>query len=706
MNLTPTLLTFCYVKDAFDKSGDLMLGLAPLFLPIALKLQGKEFEPSEFVREVQSFYGISMPEPVAEELAVRLHKAGYLRAEAAGPHVQMFFYKDDYNDIQRSTTPDVSAVEVEVDALIRHVRNEFRRVFPEQEEYGIEEQILSALANLNFSKELGESRNSEPEPAEIEKDGKEAQAIRIIVAEYIFEAKAADASRFSALLSIASGALLAQVVTTIKNPPPRGAVARQLTVFFDTPMVLQYLGFDGVEKQAAVSQIIDSLKQINAQYGVYRKNIDEMQTLLRAVVDSIDARGYAEMEIGRRITASSLLRTRAREILQNPDGSIKKAGLRIVDPSGFSEKVKSAVPSRFELRLTERIRPMGKVASREVDASAICDTVRQRQDNRASDFLKAFAIFVSPNASLIHVSEHELRESGLLLGGEISYALTMAQFSGILWIAIGAGGVDLPMKILLANCVSALATNNAIVEKMREIVSSLGEEEAREFEGIIANDRCAYYLTKLTIGGPVLLTKETGLQVFEELRRRVVLDAEKIAAEKYAKELAEKDQEHALRIDQLSAEFAEERDRARSAFETAQAAFSRLETKFEGLEQEVKVVSNQRESAQNTLVGLCRQYRRKVEFAWSMTFATLTGLLGFVAGQVGSSGGLPFWVTAIIGVLCGALGFHIVPNFIFGGFIERRGEQAFLRKARMLGIEPLAQGILEMEQKSVTRTSK
>jgi predicted nucleotide-binding protein len=326
-------------------------------------------------------------------------------------------------------------------------------------------------------------------------------------------------------------------------------------------MILQYFGFEGVEKQQAISEIISSLRPIHAQWGVYRKNIQEMHMLLKAVMESIDAHGYADLEVGRCVTASSALRTRARAVLQNPDGLIRRAGFRIVDPtSTFSEKVRSAVPTRFELGLTVKIRPMGKVESREVDASAVCDTVRQRQDNRCSDYLKAFAIFVSPNASLIYVSEQELRTSGLLLIGEISYVLTMAQLAGILWIAVGAGGAELPMKTLLANCVAALASNQVIIRRMREIVSSLGEEEAMEFEGIIENDRCAYYLTKLTIGGPVLLTRETGLQVFEELRRRVALDAEKIAAEKYTKALLEKEQEHALKIDELRAEFAQQRE--------------------------------------------------------------------------------------------------------------------------------------------------
>jgi hypothetical protein len=125
MDLTPALLTFCYIKETFDKSGDLMLGLAPLFVPIALTFRGRQFEPAEFVREVQRFYGIRMPEAVAEELAVRLSRSGYLRAQGSDPFIQKLFYKDDYDDVSMSTIPDIREIETQVDALIAHVHREF-----------------------------------------------------------------------------------------------------------------------------------------------------------------------------------------------------------------------------------------------------------------------------------------------------------------------------------------------------------------------------------------------------------------------------------------------------------------------------------------------------------------------------------------------------------------------------------------------------
>jgi hypothetical protein len=171
MDLTPALLTFCYIKETFDKSGDLMLGLTPLFVPIALTFRGRQFEPAEFVREVQRFYGIRMPEAVAEELAVRLSRSGYLRAQGSDPFIQKLFYKDDYDDVSTSTMPDIREIETQVDALIAHVHREFLRVFPAKSDFPVEQHMLSALANLNFAKELADEEAASGAHKEPVKEG-------------------------------------------------------------------------------------------------------------------------------------------------------------------------------------------------------------------------------------------------------------------------------------------------------------------------------------------------------------------------------------------------------------------------------------------------------------------------------------------------------------------------------------------------------
>lgn len=291
MDLIPSLLTFCYVKDTFDKTGDLLLGFTPLFLPIASKLRGKPFDPVEFVNEVQGFYGISMPAPVAEELAVRLSRRGYLRAEGSDPYAQLLFYNDSYSPSYPSAIPNHDEIQAEIDALLNLVRDEFIKLFPDETDFPIEQSVLDALANLNFAKNIAGQRS-----ASVVRDSKSGalEAIRIIVADYIFEAetdaKATGSRRFSIIQLISSGALLSQVILTIKNPPLKGVMAGQLTVYFDTPMVLQYFGFDGEEKRNAVIELMTSIKLIRASCGVYQQNVDEMTALLKAVTGAVTPR--------------------------------------------------------------------------------------------------------------------------------------------------------------------------------------------------------------------------------------------------------------------------------------------------------------------------------------------------------------------------------------------------------------------------------
>lgn len=405
--INPTLLTFCFVKDTFDRDGDLVLGLVPLFVPIASSFAGRKFDPKEFVEAVRAFYGISMPVAAAEEIAIRMCRRNYLKAVGDDKYAQEFYYLDNYGATHSGNPENKEIISAEINSLLAHVRQEYLKLYPGKINFPLETEVLEILVNLNFSTNQFDLSLTPEDTFAVDGTQSNLVALRILVADYIYQAKNQNIGRFDCLRQICAGAMLAQVILTVKNPPKKGVEARSLTVFFDTPLILQFFGFEGQEKQRAVQEIILSLKKLKASWGVYRQNIDEMRDLLNAVMESIKLTRRAEYEVGRHTAASQALQTRARELLSNPDGLLKKVGFRIIDPETFSDGVKSGVPERFEMALTGKIRPMGKIYSREVDASAVCDTVRQRQSQRVADALRAFALFVSPNRQLVSVASYQ-----------------------------------------------------------------------------------------------------------------------------------------------------------------------------------------------------------------------------------------------------------------------------------------------------------
>lgn len=79
MEISRSLITFAYVAEQFEKTGDIGQGLLPLFAPVVAKRTGARFSAAQFAEDVLEMYDIEMHPYVAKEFAPRLAAAGYLK---------------------------------------------------------------------------------------------------------------------------------------------------------------------------------------------------------------------------------------------------------------------------------------------------------------------------------------------------------------------------------------------------------------------------------------------------------------------------------------------------------------------------------------------------------------------------------------------------------------------------------------------------
>jgi hypothetical protein len=106
--VTRPLITFAYIKDTFDQTGDIALGLMPLFEPIMSRHVDEVFDPNVFSAEVNRFYGLRISPLAAEALAPRLAAAKLLREEPEPGGLVKYF-----NVRVNATTPDVYSRPIE-----------------------------------------------------------------------------------------------------------------------------------------------------------------------------------------------------------------------------------------------------------------------------------------------------------------------------------------------------------------------------------------------------------------------------------------------------------------------------------------------------------------------------------------------------------------------------------------------------------------
>ncbi len=209
----------------------------------------------------------------------------------------------------------------------------------------------------------------------------------------------------------------------------------------------------------------------------------------------------------------------------NVKSALSRAGFRIVDFNAEYSRVQKYFSYEEQLNLTAKIRPWRQIGSREIDASAVANTFRlNRRAAPVSTFFSALAVFVTPNRDLVSTSVAFLRHAGHLSEGQAPPIVTDVQLAGLLWVAKGGAGRDIPRHKLIASCISTLSPSRAVVDKMRSVLAAMSEKDAAEFEILVQDSRCAYHLTDMSLGDTAQINADNAARMLEEIRRAVVED--------------------------------------------------------------------------------------------------------------------------------------------------------------------------------------
>lgn len=141
------LLTFAFVRQEFDRTGDIIRGLMPLFEPIFAEMDGGMFSPSEFASRVEQLYGLKMHPYVAEDWVPRFEEAGLLEKVGSDNYSQSYRCK---GAPLKLASPDGADVEAIVEELTAHAEGRLRERGSDLSRVNIEDGIIRRLYKPEF----------------------------------------------------------------------------------------------------------------------------------------------------------------------------------------------------------------------------------------------------------------------------------------------------------------------------------------------------------------------------------------------------------------------------------------------------------------------------------------------------------------------------------------------------------------------------
>ena len=689
MAASRALITFAYVKEAFDKTGDIVQGLIPLFGPVFNEVAGKQFNPVNFTKQVEAFYGIRMHPWVAEDWAPRFEAAGFLTSTG-----------DQYNrtytcrsiSIQENSEASTAVIGL-LDSLFLHVSQRLtdQKVSINRED--LEAKIISRLQRVDFialilkPNTIRSSPGTLTLPANRPTPANDIEAtLDFILASRIVELYDTDRVRFDLVSSISAGALVSEVVLGLRSPPISGQKATGTIVYLDSPIVIDLLDLGDHRQHEYARLLAADLRSIGAHLRTYEHNVDEIRNIISATLESYGDVDASVGTVAYRLRTDSNAISRAQIIKANIHKKIQDIGIGVVNMDTATKANEKFYPDEDLTDLIAQIRPFADIFSREVDARSVVGVGRQILGRKpVGNVLSLPAIFLTKNASLAKTGNRVLVSQRNYPEAAAPPFLTDRQMAGLLWLALGGGTSSLSQKQLIANCTVAVTPRKDVLGTVYKMLAETDESSARDFELLMTEDRCAHYVMDYTLGDAAIVTRENAFDILEGVKLKAVEKAVESATQAL-------DAEHAIELKILNSSLTEKAEAVEIREQQIQKLIGEAAEREQAVADATKALLDLQKSQVGSAVKVALKFEMALKLLIVVVVSVVVGILGVVSWYfLDALSGVSLMIAVTLVFICSTmltaiLGW-VVPDLLFGPFISRRRSRRFDAEVERLGAE-------------------
>jgi hypothetical protein len=436
------LVTFAFVSESLKTHNDVIVGLTPLFTPIAIDNAGKQFVPQLFSQELQSRYGISITEDIAEFISFRLHGVGLLRRVEAGSQDVLFYWNPPEVIGESSSRFEERLTELANLAIkfaaqnptLMHWSLSINDALDMLFDWIIEndKELTSArLALDTFSNSSDVLSNRNGSGISSEND--------YFCSRFVTWLESEDKKAVSFLAEIGNALLVSEVVLELRSPSFDVMSGRNLMVYLDAPFCMDFLGTSGHSAQDNSRYIVSCLKQLGAVILIFEHSIREIKESISALLNNSpgNRRGPTANAILRQEITTDYLSGLAR----NPHQFILEAGIQIFDPDVtiIPPNQKAVFTEEHSNELFARLSPHFKrMEAAERDTLSTCIIMQRRIRHKSNNFFRSRHIMISDNTMIAHITRKFCEENRFIGPNDLGPIISTRQCAAILWLALGS----------------------------------------------------------------------------------------------------------------------------------------------------------------------------------------------------------------------------------------------------------------------------
>lgn len=499
---TETLTSLAILKSYIDKGQDYLDYIKPFVLQVLFD-QKPEYVTDQILAEyILEQFGLEIPIGTVHVVAKRLAKEKILEKNHGQYHV-----KQDLKDPMFASQQTVARIRINavVQEFIEFSRNSPRPLL------SVEDATLAICTFL--SKFDVQCLRSYVRGTAIPDNLDSRDTDIVLVSEYVLYLQKHNQDMFESFIVMVQGHMFANALLC----PDLKHVSKtfgKTTFYFDTPLIVQLIGAEGLERKSVAKELIHLLQNLDGKIAIFEHTRDELDRVIRVAADKIessDGRGKIVLEARHHGTTRSDLLLLANKIDNILEDSRVKTEMtpQYIDKFQIDESV-------FEQGLDDELSYYNDRA-KEYDINSVRSIYVLRENTFPPSLEKSVATFVTSNSPLAKAAwnygqQHESSR-------EVSSVITDFGLANIAWLKSPLDAPELPQTEILAFSYAALQPSNEFMNKFLEEIDKLekmGEITSKDHQLLRSDVRVYKDLMGLTLGSEAALTNET---ITETLKR-------------------------------------------------------------------------------------------------------------------------------------------------------------------------------------------
>ena len=570
----PALIAYCALAQRLSTPGmGIMQALTPFLAEACKKFTGDLFDAAKFSDAVAERYGLRIPRLAALGLAEQLANAGLLVAVSTHTRATVYRYANVLAPAEDPAASPVTESEVELvlASFVQFCRTDDR--LKDIDDASLHSAFLERLLHTDSMRILGRREASiaakkttetlvlpktvnggaQPDRAELHLD--------YLVSQFLLDLRDRNSAAFERVSDIAFANMAAEAITCFREPESPGSSLSSLTVYLDSPLLLDMLGVNS-EYAEYGRELLDAILASGAKAAIFDHCVAEAEATIHAQLSHLRS-GINQLSAHWGTTAKpDLLAALSGNVGQRSEERLRIKVER--DPEVNLHRRSPNTVGDIDAEMNVRMHAWRNEDAKEYDRKSVWAMLAIRKTTEPCPRIcDSKFLLLTRNTALVGIANKSwttwlkgsTNHSQMHIDRWAPVAMSDKQFAGYLWARSGGSDGAISQARLLAHCSAAVRPRADVKARAYNMILELsGRQEADDVAALLEDREGARALMRATKGDPEDVTRERLPFILEKVKLAAGEFAAARVREESDRELEEAEFAHKKEVERLRKE--------------------------------------------------------------------------------------------------------------------------------------------------------